>query len=120
MAKFIIGDDSLEVRLNSWELLGAFIAGPIEVPLSSITAVRVSEQPWSELRGIRAPGTGVPGLISLCTRIGHGIHDFSAVYRHTPVVVVETTGAKWDRLVISRADPQRDVALIDEAVARKP
>ena len=61
-------------------------------------AVRVSEHPWSELRGLRSPGTGFPGLISLCTRRGDGIHDFAAVYGLRRAVVVDTFGADFDRL----------------------
>jgi hypothetical protein len=82
--------------------------------LSTVTAVRVSDDPWSELRGVRAPGTGFPGLISLCTRRGSGIHDFAAVYRRTEAVVVETSGADLDRIVVSRADASDKVRMIEQ------
>ena len=62
------------------------------------------QHPWSELRGIRAPGAGVPGIISLCTRRGHGVHDFAAVYGQRPALVVEMTGVSFDRIVVSCAD----------------
>jgi hypothetical protein len=112
VADLRIEDDELVVHLSLLERLGAF-RGDVRIPLSTMTAVRVSADPWSELRGIRAPGTGFPGVISLCTRRGEGIRDFAAVYGHAPAVVVETHGADFDRLVISRSDAEGKVRMIE-------
>jgi hypothetical protein len=103
MATLAVDGSDLVVQLNALEKLGA-LRGNVRVPLSSVRAVRVSDAAWSELRGIRAPGTGLPGVISLCTRRGPGIHDFAAVYGQRPAVVVELTGGPFDRLVVSCAD----------------
>jgi hypothetical protein len=64
--------------------------------------VRVSDTPWSELRGIRWPRTGLPGIISLCTRRGPGVRDFAAVYGRRPALVMDLASASFDRLVILR------------------
>jgi len=69
MATLAVDGNELVVRLSTLEKIGA-LRGNIRLPLASVRAVRVSETPWSELRGIRAPGTGLPGVISLCTRRG--------------------------------------------------
>ena len=99
-------DGALHVRLSALEKIGA-LRGDITLPLRSVTAVRVSDDPWSELRGIRAPGTGLPGVISLCTRRGKGIRDFAAVYgRARRAVIVEASGARFDRIVITREDAE--------------
>ncbi len=104
MAELLIDSGLLRVRLSALEKLGA-LRGDITIPLVTVTAVRVSDDPWSELRGIRAPGTGLPRVISLCTRRAKGIRDFAAVYgRAGRAVVIETSGAEFDRLVISRDD----------------
>lgn len=97
MATLAVNRNDLVVRLSALEKIGA-LRGNIRVPLASVRAVRVSDTPWSELRGIRAPGTGLPGVISLCTRRGPGVHDFAAVYGRRPAIVVEMTGASFDRL----------------------
>jgi hypothetical protein len=115
VADVVIEGAELRVRLSPLEKLGA-MRGDVRVPLSTVTEVRVSEQPWSELRGMRAPGTGFPGVISLCTRRGEGTRDFAAVYGSTKAVVVETSGADFDRLVISRSDADDKARLIEQSL----
>jgi hypothetical protein len=103
MATLTVNGNHLVVILSALEKIGA-LRGNISVPLASVRVVRVSDTPWSELRGIRAPGTGLPKVISLGTRRGPGIHDFAAVYGRRSALVVEMTGASFDRLVVSCAD----------------
>jgi hypothetical protein len=76
---------------SALEKIGA-LRGNISIPLASVRVVRVSDTPWSEMRGVRAPGTGLPGVISLGTRRGSGIHDFAAVYGRRPALVIEFGG----------------------------
>jgi hypothetical protein len=104
VAELVVEGDDITVRLNPLEKLGALRGNP-RVPRSAVRVARVSDRPWSELRGIRAPGTGIPGVISLGTRRGGGGRDFAAVYRNRPVVVVELEGAVFDRLVVTVDDP---------------
>jgi hypothetical protein len=78
--------------------------GSIRVPVSSVRSVRNVDDPWTELRGMRAPGTGVPGVISVGTRRGGGIRDFVAVHGGGPAVVVDLEDAEFDRFVITTDD----------------
>ena len=110
MAALVVEGTDIVVKLSSLEKLGA-LRGNFRVPRSALREARVSENPWSELRGIRAPGTGFPGVIALGTRRGGGGRDFTAVYRRRPAVVLELEGAVFDRLVLSVDHP-------DEVVAR--
>ena len=103
MATLTVDGNALVVLLSALEKIGA-LRRNISVPLASVRVVRVSDTPWSELRGIGAPGAGLPRVISLGTRRGPGIHDFAAVYGQRPALVVEMTGASFDRLVVSCAD----------------
>ena len=57
VAHFMVDGKHLVVRLSTLEKLGA-LRGDARLPMAGVRAVRVSERPWSELRGIRAPGTG--------------------------------------------------------------
>ncbi len=117
MAQLTLDGDELVVTLSALEKLGA-MRGDVRVPLATVSRVRVSEHPWSELRGIRAPGTGVPGILSLSTRRGSGFRDFAAVYRDRPAIVIEARGAAFDRLVISSSDAEADSRRILGALPR--
>jgi len=106
--------DELVVRLNDLEKAGA-LRGDVRVPLSAVRAVTVSERPFRDLRGIRAPGAGLPGVIALGTWRYRGGKDFAALYRGGPALVVELDeDAPYRRLLVSAHDA---VALREELVA---
>jgi hypothetical protein len=90
----------------------------IRVPLSSVTAVRAVEDPWPELRGIRAPGTGLPNVIAVGTRRGNFGKDFAAVHGKGPAVVVELEGADYERLIVTLDDAAARARTIAEAVGK--
>lgn len=100
MAHLEIEGDELVLSLSRLEKIEGF-HGDIRVPLSSVREVRYVADTWPELRGIRAPGTGVPGVIAVGTRRGGAIKDFAVVHGRGPGIVVELAGAQFDRLVVS-------------------
>jgi hypothetical protein len=106
MATVDVQGENVIVRLSPIEKLGA-LHGDVTVPRPSVRAVEVTTQPFVELRGIRAPGTGLPGVIALGTwRRGRGKKDFVAVYRGRPAVVLDLDDrGPYDRLIISVDDP---------------
>lgn len=103
MARLIAEGGDLWVRLSRRERLGA-IHGDVCVPLDAVQDVHVSRHPFRELRGMRAPGAGFPGLIALGTFRYRGGKDFAALYRDKPAVVVRLSGASFRRLLISADD----------------
>jgi hypothetical protein len=105
MANLAIDAEELVVHLSPLERLGA-LHGDVRVGLSSVKRAWVTTTPWSELRGFRAPGTGIPWVIMLGTTRGAFGRDFCAVYGQKPALIVELEGAEFSRLVISVADPQ--------------
>jgi hypothetical protein len=105
MAELRAEGDRLVLHLTAAEHLEG-VHGDIVVPMSSVTTMRASDDVWSELRGIRAPGTGIPGIIAVGTRRGSFGKDFAVVHGKGPGVVVELNGEEFDRLVVSVADPE--------------
>ncbi len=105
VAEIRVRDGEVEVRLSAMEQAGAQ-RGPVIVPLSAVTGVRVVEDPWPEVRGIHDPGTGIPGHLMLGTCKGDFGQDFCAVYQQRPAVVVELEGAEFSRLVVTQEDPR--------------
>jgi hypothetical protein len=106
MARLAVEGDRIVLHLSRLERIGGMVGGDIAAPLDAVTAVRVAPDPSRELRGIRSPGTGWPGVIALGHRRASGVHDFAAVYHNRPAVVVELNGQRFDRLVVSCDDPE--------------
>jgi hypothetical protein len=115
VAKLQVEGDELVVTMHTTEELGAF-HGPVRVPLAAVQSVRSVDDPWAELRGLRAPGTGIPGVIALGTLRGTFGKDFVAVYHHRPGVVVELQGAEFSRLVVTADDAVEVAAHVAAAV----
>ena len=116
MATLKIDGSDLVVKLSLLEKMGAF-HGNIRVPLSDVRAADADPEPWSALRGIRAPGTGIPGIIALgVRRYPGGGHDFAALRGQGPAVRVDLDDrAKFGRLVVSVRDTESTVAAIHAA-----
>jgi hypothetical protein len=112
VARLIVEGADLVVGLSWLEKLGAF-RGNVHVPLDAVRSAQTEPDPWSALRGIRAPGTGIPGVIALGTRRFNGGKDFAAVRGEHPAVRVDL-GAQspFGRLVVSVSDPESTVAAI--------
>ena len=103
MADLEVEGNELVLHLRAIEKAEG-VHGDIRLPLSAVTAVRSVDDPWPELRGIRAPGTGLPNVIAVGTRRGKFGKDFAAVHGKGPAVVVELEGADYGRLVVTADD----------------
>jgi len=110
-------DDDLVVGLSGLERLAAFHFSAVRFPLASITQVAVEPDVWQALRGIRAPGTGIPGVIAYGTRRYSGGRDLVLVTGgHRPGLRVDfDQRAPYSRLVISSADPQEQAERVRRA-----
>ena len=115
MAHLELAGETLILRLSFLERLGAAVLGDAQVPLTAVRSARATDAPWGELRGIRWPGTGLPGKIALGTRRFSGGKDFVAVYGKGPAVIVELAGVEFSRLVVSSRDAETIAAEIDAA-----
>jgi hypothetical protein len=114
MAEVRVDGGEVVVHLSTLEKAEA-VHGDVRVSLADITAVRVVDSAWTELRGIRAPGTGVPNVIAVGTRRGGFGKDFAAVHGTGPAVVVELTGADYSRLVVTSDDAPAVVAALESS-----
>lgn len=118
MARLSVQGAELVVHLSLLERIGAF-HGPLRVPLSSVVDVTPTSNAWGALRGLRAPGTGLPGVIALGTWRFRGEKDFVAVYRR-PGIVVRLQHGEWSRLVISVRNPRQVCAQITDRAPITP
>jgi hypothetical protein len=65
------------------------VSAEISASVSAVRVVWVVDKPFSEIEGIRSPGTGVPGVIALGTCRARGRRDFVAVSRGERGAVIE-------------------------------
>jgi len=109
MAHVSIDADLLHVQLEKAEQLGA-LHGGLDIPLEHVASARTVADLWSELKGLRAPGTGIPGVIMLGTTRYDGKKDFCAVYKHRPGIVIELRDEAFARVLVSL--PETDAQAI--------
>lgn len=105
MAELLIDDESVTISLSIAEKVEA-IHRDVTVPRSAVTTARVAADGLREVHGLRAPGTEVPGLMKVGTFRGAGGTTFAVCNGHGPAVVLELTGASYDRIVATVDDPE--------------
>jgi hypothetical protein len=103
-----IEEGDLRVRLRGIDRLLAIrrevtvaldrIVGAAAVPRGSIP---VGEGTW-----LRAPGTHIPGLVRHGSYGREPHREFWAVFRRDPVLVIETAGGDYTRIVLGIGDPE--------------
>jgi hypothetical protein len=105
MAELVVDPHSVTVVLSAAEKLES-IHGDLTVPRSAVRAARAVEDGMAEIHGLRAPGTGVPGVIMAGTFHDKGVRTFAVCHHHRPAVVLELDGEPFDRVVVTVANPQ--------------
>ncbi len=117
MAEVVVEAADLVVRLSPLEKLAAF-RGNVRVPLAAVKSVEVDPLPWGALRGMRAPGTGIPGVIAYGVRRFAGGKDFAALRSRRPALRVDLDNSSpFGRLVVSVPDPEATAARLRDAGA---
>lgn len=103
VATLVVEGSDLVVRMSELEKFEA-VHPDVHVLLRTVRVVRVVEDAWPELRGIRAPGTGIPGVIAVGTRRGSFGKDFAVVHGRERAIVVELDGATYSRIILTTPD----------------
>jgi hypothetical protein len=100
----VITPEALEIRLSPLQKVGA-ARGDLSFPLASITQVEVLTDGIAAVRGVRAPGLGLPGARMLGTWRGRFGKEFVDVRRGEGAVRVTLAGQGYDFLLLGAADP---------------
>jgi hypothetical protein len=105
VASVEVHQGELIVALSGLERLVALRRG-IRVPLSAVCSVCADPAPWSSVRGIRAVGTGMPGMLAYGVRRMTGRRpDFMALHGRGPALRIECApDAPYSRIIVSVAD----------------
>ena len=108
MAQLRVREGEIILQLSPWEKLGAF-HGDLSMPISEIESFRSVSNPWTSeiMRGVRAPGTGIPYLIMLGTlRNFRGWKAFCAIYKKSPAVIINFKSGKFNSWIVTTEDAE--------------
>lgn len=111
MVTLLLDSANLEVGLSASERLVSLQKQNVRVRRSDITKVQLTDDLWTWLRGVRSPGTFVPGVVAAGTWRSVAGADFVMVRgRKKPGVVIDLGyEAPFQRLVLST---QHGLALV--------
>lgn len=111
MTEVVLDGEDLVVKLSRHEKL-LCMHKDVRVPLSAVTSARVVSDGWSQVRGIRAPGTGIPGMVMMGTLRGDFGKDFAVIRGHRPALVVDLHGQEFTRLTLCVGNPEASRKLV--------
>ena len=111
----IVGDRLL-VRLTGWDRIWA-LKGGLNVPLAHVRGTEFAPA-GIKPKGLRAPGSYLPGVIAAGTYRWRGHREFWSVRHVNKAIVLHVQDDGYDRLVLEVADPAAAVTAINDAVAR--
>jgi len=102
MAMVLEEGNNLRLSLSFWEKIGS-VHKDLVVPKDKLISKTVHQNPWSKevLKGVRAPGTGIPYVILLGTMRYKGGKDFTAIYKRKPVTVYEFKDSNYKRWIVT-------------------
>jgi hypothetical protein len=116
MTEVELTKESLIVHVQGMDRLWA-LKSRLEIPLSHVRDAEMDPQVAREWRkGLRAPGTHVPGVITAGTFFQDGDRVFWDVHDPEKTVVIRLEDERYARLVIEVEDPSATAAAIEEAI----
>jgi hypothetical protein len=112
MAELTREGDELVVHLTRAEHVEG-LHGDLRFPASSVRTVNVLDDAMAAVHGIRAPGTGVPGIVKVGTYHGRRHTTFVAVHHDTPRGVrVTLQGVGYTELIVGCHEPETVAGLV--------
>jgi hypothetical protein len=110
MAKVRVIDEELILELSFWERVGALHSSP-RVSLNAVTKVEFIDNLWSNkvLRGVRAPGTGIPYKVLLGTMRGRESRDFTAIKGRGAGVEICLNEGPFERWIFTLRQPRSEL-----------
>ena len=106
--KLRIESDSLHVTLEGWEHVWA-LHGSLSIPLDTITAVEArhaADKPPDYWKGLRVPGTFLPGVIKAGTYYASVGREFWYYTRGKPFLVLHLNDGSYRRVVLGIDDTE--------------
>jgi hypothetical protein len=109
MARLLVNDDVVTVSLSAIEKAEA-AHGDVSVPRAAVVSARIVPDGMDEVHGLRMPGTGLPGVIMVGSWRDKERVTFAVCHGRRPAVVLDLTGQRYDRIVVTVENPDEIVA----------
>jgi hypothetical protein len=117
MTQVEIAKGRLKVEVLGWDKLWAF-KRRLDFPLEHVVGVRRwNEKTDSGWRGLRAPGTCLPGVIVAGTYHGRGEHVFYDVHDFENALVIELRDEWFARLIVEVTEPKAVLRFIPDTLS---
>jgi hypothetical protein len=114
MTKVSTSDNTLVIEVQGWDKLWA-LKSRLEIPLDHISGVRSAAD--ERVRGIRAPGTYIPGVITAGTFHQIGKKVFWDVHHPERAIAIDLHDERYTTLIVEVADPEATICEIQRAIA---
>jgi hypothetical protein len=100
MAILVTDGTEIRLKMSLLERLGALVSPPT-ARLDQVQSIEFIEELWSKdvLRGVRAPGTGMPYVVLIGVMRGRGYKDFCVIKRRKPGVIITFSSGKFQRWI---------------------
>jgi len=116
MTRIEIAEGRLKIEILGWDKIWAF-KSRLEFPGEHVISARRWEKEvkftW---RGLRAPGTSLPGVIVAGTYHLKGEHIFYDVHDFGSAITIELKDEWYARLVVQVEEPEAMLRLISNAM----
>lgn len=103
MARLKVEGADVVVSLDLLEVAAAF-RREVRAPVACLRMVHVEDSPLAGLSRLRFPGLWWPGTFLVGSGHRDGRREFVAVRSGRAAVVLDSEGARWDRIVVSLPD----------------
>ena len=114
MAQIRIHQGSLVIELSDLEKVEA-LHGDLRIPLTSVRQVDVLDEPLKELRGLRVPGTAIPGRTAVGTWRSRDGKTFVVEHNRSRAIRLRLSGSDYDQVIVGTDDPEGLAATITRA-----
>ena len=115
MTTVSISEDTLIVELKGWDQVWA-LKRRLDIPLDHVIGVRAAADEVP--RGVRIPGTHVPGVVAAGTFYDMGEKVFWAVHDSERAIAIDLHDEDFSMLVLEVADPEATIREIERARGR--
>ena len=114
MARILIQDAGITVKLSFWEKIGA-LHGDLYLPVTSLRGALAADKGWKKSLGARVPGSYVPGLAIYGT-YRWKTKDFVAWKRGQQVLQLNLSGKPYSRVFVGVEDAAALADQINDAL----